>query len=417
MRMSKLGIKTRKERGNEETLSQEILLQSTQLKRHSSGIYGMGTLLVKARNNIIDVVRKNLNKYECAEVSLPIVQPRILWDESGRWDTYSKSKTMFTFQGRNEEWYCLAPTGEEIVFDFIKNNIKSYKDLPINIYQIGLKFRDELRIHGGLMRSKEFMMKDGYSFHASSEDMVREYARMRECYKQIFKELGLKVTPVKAVSAEMGGKVSEEFMCFCDIGEDKALTNEDKSIALNTEILDYPDLIEDFKKANPTIDFHKLTESRCIELGHIFQLGTFYSQKMGGYFTDANGKNQPLYMGCYGIGINRTLGAICEVNCDNDGLCWPVSIAPFKCDIVYLNDKKDFAEEIYNKITQAGIDCVIDDRETVTFGSKIKDAKLLGFPYLIIIGKNCNNNEIEIEVRKTNEKLFVNCEQLISTLK
>lgn len=417
MKMSKLGIKTRKERGDEEALSQEILLQSTQLKRHSSGIYGMGTLLVRARNKIIEIVRKNLDRCDCAEVSLPILQPRFLWDASGRWETYSKSKLMFTLQGRNEDWYCLAPTGEEIVFDFIKNNIKSYKDLPINIYQIGLKFRDELRIHGGLLRSKEFMMKDGYSFHTCSEDMVKEYNKIRDCYKQIFSEIGLQVSPVKAVSAEMGGKVSEEFMCFCEIGEDTALTNEDKSIAINTEILDYPDLIDEFKKANPHVEFDKLKECRCMELGHIFQLGTFYSEKMGGYYTDANGKEQPFYMGCYGIGINRALGAVCEVNCDEEGLCWPMSIAPYKCSIVYTDDKNELAESIYSKITECGIDCVIDDRKTLSFGAKIKDAKLLGFPYLIIVGKNCDGEKFEVEERKTGQKMFLSVEELISMLR
>lgn len=417
MKMSKLGIKTRKERGSEEAMSQEILLQSTQLKRHSSGIYGLGTLLVKARNNIMDVIRRNLNSCDCAEISLPVIQPRFLWEASKRWGRYVESKEMFTIKGRNDEWYCLAPTGEEIVFDFIKNNIVSYKDLPINIYQFGLKFRDELRVHGGLLRSKEFMMKDGYSFHADNQSLVEEYNRMKECYKKIFSEFGLKVAPVKAVSAEMGGKVSEEFMCFTDIGESKVLTNEDNSIAINTEILDYPDLIEDFKKSCPDVDFDKLKETRCLELGHIFQLGTVYSENMGGYFTDSMGKKQPFYMGCYGIGINRTLGAICEVNCDEEGLCWPLSIAPYKCGIVYLDEKKELAEEIYNKIQNAGIECVIDDRTAVTFGAKIKDAKLLGFPCLIIVGKNATEDKLEIEERKTKEKIFATAEELIALIK
>lgn len=415
MRMSKMGVKTRRERGNEEALSQEILLQSTQLKRHSSGIYGLGNLLVRARNKVIDIVRKNLEAYDCAEVSLPVIQPRFLWDASHRWDTYANSRLMFTFTGRNDNWYCLAPTGEEIVFDFIKDNILSYKDLPINIFQIGLKYRDEIRIHGGLMRSKEFMMKDGYSFHVSQDDMIREYMSMRECYSKIFEEMNLKVTPVKAVSAEMGGKVSEEFMCFSDIGEDTVLVDDVHGIALNVEVIEHPEMIAELKQTYPSFDETNLRKVHCIELGHIFQLGKFYSESMGGFFTNANGQKEPFYMGCYGIGINRTLGAICEVNCDDAGLVWPISIAPYKCAIIYVDGLAEDAESIYELLKANGVEVIIDDRCSLSFGAKLKDAKLLGFPYAIIIGKKYKETkEIEIERRIDGGKLFIEEKEIVN---
>lgn len=417
MRMTKMGIKTHHNRGDEEALSQEILFQATQLKRHSSGIYGLGNLLVRARNNIIDIVRKNLEAYDCAEISLPTIQPKNIWEESGRWKTYVDSKQMFTFQGRNEDWYCLAPTGEEIVFDFIKENIQSYKDLPVNIFQIGNKYRDEIRIHGGLLRSKEFIMKDGYSFHSTYEDMVREYQSMRECYTKIFKELGLDVIPVKAASAEMGGNVSEEFMCISEIGEDKILLDDKNGFALNTEILDNFELLNELKQKHTNFDEESLVEKRCIELGHIFQLGTFYSEKMNGYFVTSEGKKKPFYMGCYGIGINRTLGAICEVNCDEQGLIWPKSITPYKCTIIYTDTFVNDAEKIYNILKSNKIDVVIDDRTSLSFGAKIKDAKLLGFPYVIIIGKKfVENNLYEVEHRKDGKKDFVDDKELIKML-
>ena len=415
MRMSKMGVKTRRERGNEEALSQEILLQSTQLKRHSSGIYGLGNLLVRARNKVIDIVRKNLEAYDCAEVSLPVIQPRFLWDASHRWDTYANSRLMFTFTGRNDDWYCLAPTGEEIVFDFIKDNILSYKDLPINIFQIGLKYRDEIRIHGGLMRSKEFMMKDGYSFHVSQDDMIREYMSMRECYSKIFEEMNLKVTPVKAVSAEMGGKISEEFMCFSDIGEDTVLVDDVHGIALNVEVIEHPEMIAELKQTYPSFDETNLRKVHCIELGHIFQLGKFYSESMGGFFTNANGQKEPFYMGCYGIGINRTLGAICEVNCDDAGLVWPISIAPYKCTIIYVDGLAEDAESIYELLKANGVEVIIDDRCSLSFGAKLKDAKLLGFPYAIIIGKKYKETkEIEIERRIDGGKLFIEEKEIVN---
>lgn len=415
MKMSKMGIKTRHHRGEDEALSQEILFQATQLKRHAAGIYGLGNLLVRARNNIMNIIRKNLEDYECSEVSLPVIQPKSLWEASGRWDTYTQNNQMFTFEGRNGE-YCLAPTGEEIVLDFVKENIASYKDLPINIFQIGNKYRDEIRVRGGLLRSKEFLMKDGYSFHATKEDMVREYNAMKECYCKIFSELGLNAIAVKAVSADMGGKVSEEFMCPSPIGEDKVLMDEKSGIALNTEVLEYPEMLAEIKNNNPDFDPENLKEVQCIELGHIFQLGKFYSENMNGYFVNSEGKKEPYYMGCYGIGVNRALGAICENNCDNEGLIWPESVAPYKCVIVPTPDNLQQSEDLYSKLKSKGIDTVWDDRNA-TLGSKIKDAKLLGFPYMIIVGKKfVSDGLFEVEVRKTEEKLFVNFDELVKLM-
>ena len=416
MKMSRMGIKTKKTRGTEEALSQEILFQATQLKRHAAGIYGLGNLLIRARNNIVNIIRRNLEAYDCIEVSLPIIQPKNLWEQSGRWSTYADSKQMFIFKGRNGE-YCLAPTGEEIVLDFVNDNIVSYKDLPINIFQIGNKYRDEIRVRGGLLRSKEFLMKDGYSFHATAEDMVAEYESMKECYKKIFADLSLDAISVKAVSGSMGGKVSEEFMCISDIGEDKILLDTENHIALNTEVLDYPDMITELEKDVKNFDVKKLREVSCIELGHIFQLGKFYSEKMNGYYINSDGKKEAFYMGCYGIGVNRTLGAVCECHCDKDGLIWPKSVAPYKCIIVSTNDFFDISNDLYRKLINNNIDTIFDDRD-ITFGTKIKDAKLLGIPYIIIIGKKYSESQkFELEKRNDSEKLFVTAQELINFLK
>ncbi|PYG90209.1 prolyl-tRNA synthetase [Ruminiclostridium sufflavum DSM 19573] len=416
MKVSRLGLKTMKSRGTDESLAQEILFQSAQLKRHAAGIYGLGNMLVRTRNNIMNIIRSKLEKYECVEVSLPVLQPKQLWEESGRWEGYASSKQMFYFDGRNGT-YCLAPTAEEIIMDLMKYNLISYKDLPVNIYQIGLKFRDEIRVRGGLLRSKEFTMKDGYSFHESHEDMVEEYERMKACYKEIFSALNLDAIPVKAVSAEMGGKVSEEFMHISDIGEDKILYDLQKGVAFNTEILDNPELLEALKAENPDLDIDALEKRSSIELGHIFQLGQFYSKSMGGYFTSREGKKEAYYMGCYGIGINRTLGAICEKYCDNDGLIWPEFIAPYKCLIINGNQSNEAAEGIYKLLMENQIDVLWDDRD-MSFGAKIKDGKLLGIPYMIIIGKSyAESGNIEIELRKNGEKCFVKAEELVSYFK
>lgn len=416
MKMRRMGIKTKHDRGCDEAISQEILFQASQLRRHAAGIYGLGNFLIRARNKVVDVIRETLEEFDCSEISLPIMQPKTIWESSGRWSTYVDSKQMFTFDGRNGQ-YCLAPTGEEIVLDFVRENIASYKDLPINVFQIGNKYRDELRVRGGLLRSKEFLMKDGYSFHSSFEDMEREYGEMKKCYMKIFSKLSLDAIAVKAISAEMGGKNSEEFMCFSPVGEDKILINPDRTIALNTEVLDHPEILAQISQKNPDFNMNQLQEAQCIELGHIFELGTFYSKNMDGYYVDSEGQRKPYYMGCYGIGINRTLGAICENNCDQDGLIWPKSVAPYECVIIYLPDFEKQANELYSALKKAKIDVVLDDRSS-RLGSKIKDSKLLGFPYMILIGKKFEQNHLfEIEDRKTSEKLFLNQENLIKLLK
>lgn len=416
MKFSRMGIKTKHFRGKDEAISQEILFQASQLKRHAAGIYGFGNFLVRARNKLTEVIRRNLEEFGCFEVSLPVLQPKVLWQNSGRWDAYYENKVMFSFSGRNGE-YCLAPTGEEIVLDFARENITSYKDMPINIFQIGSKYRDEIRVRGGILRSKEFLMKDGYSFHSSFQDMVLEYESMKKCYFKIFKELELEVVAVKALNSDMGGKVSEEFMCFSKIGEDNIYINSDKSLALNEEVLENEAVLNEFKKNNPNFNLNDFKKVNCIELGHIFQLGQFYSEKMGGFFTDYDGQKKPYYMGCYGIGVNRVLGAICEINCDEDGLNWPKSILPYQCVIIYNNENKEKAVLIYELLRKQKIEVVLYDKE-VGFGSKIKDSKLLGFKYIIILGNRyLKEGVLEVEERLNSNKVYLKEEELINFLK
>ncbi len=415
MKISRMGVGFSKSRSGEESLSNEILFQSSQLKRHAAGVYGLGHFLTRARNKLVEVLRRNLESFGCAEVILPILQPKSLWELSGRFETFTAGNQMFTFKGRNGVC-CLAPTGEEIVLDFVKNNIASYKNLPINIFQIGNKYRDEIRVRGGLMRSKEFLMKDGYSFHASFDDMVREYELMKQCYKKIFSELELETIVVKAVSASMGGKVSEEFMTVHETGEDKILLDSSRGIALNVEVLENESLLAELKSGLDGFSVESLREVNCIELGHIFQLGTFYSEKMNGLFVDRDGLRKPYFMGCYGIGVNRVLGAICETRCDEDGLNWPNVVAPYKIAIVYSKNYEKQAFEVYDRLVSGGVEVVLFDSDD-RFGSKIKNAKLLGFPRIAIVGNTFDREGmVEVEERKNQEKLFMNVESLIDYL-
>lgn len=417
MKMSKLALSTQKSRMNsDECLSLRILLQSGLLYRYGSGIYGKHNLLVKAQQNIESIIRSELDSNDCVEISLPTLQPKSIWEESGRWSKYANSNQMFYCDMSNGT-FCLAPTAEEATVAFAKDHLKSYKSLPSVLYQIGSKYRNEIRVRGGLLRSKEFTMMDAYSFHTDSQSLKEEYLKMKEIYFTIFSLIGLNVIPVAAVNGEMGGTMSEEFMFISDAGEDTILVNKEETIGLNTEVLEMENS-KDYLFNNYGIsDLSGFEIKHCIELGHIFQLGQKYSLSMNGFFTDASGSSSPYYMGCYGIGISRALAAICEQNCDENGLIWPKKIAPYKVSIIYQNSLKNQAFDLYNKLNALGIDVLIDDRNA-SFGSKIKDSKLIGIPYMVIIGKSFHNDNLyEVENRASENKSYVTQEELISMIK
>lgn len=413
MKLSRGCFTTMRERVSYETLSQQVLMQSAQLKRYSSGIYAKNNFLVKAQANIENIIREVLEKYDCVEVVFPLLQPKSLWEASGRFDSYHASGQMFYCDMPNGS-FCLAPTAEEAVLEFVRDKLKSYKDLPINLYQIGAKFRNEIRSRGGLLRSKEFIMMDAYSFSASQESLQEEYERMRLAYLEIFQRLGLPVLPVKALNGDMGGNYSEEFMCLANSGEDTILVNDDFSLAFNAELLQMQNATE-YLKNNYGIEANldEFHPERCIELGHIFQLGQRYSKSMNGLFANNKGEKIPYFMGCYGIGVSRLLSAICEIHSNEEGLIWPECIAPYNAYIVYTDKQSEVANKLYERLLSKKVKVVIDDRPKLSFGAKLKDAKLFGIPYVIIIGNSYQNNQVfEVENRLTAKKYQMTLEEL-----
>lgn len=416
MKMSKFALVTYKDRiSSDECLSLRILLQSGLLYRFGGGIYGQHNFLVRAQEKIKSIIRETLDSYDCVEISLPALQPKHIWEESGRWEKYANSDQMFICEMSNGT-FCLAPTAEEAVFTFARNSLRSYKDLPVNLYQINQKFRNEIRVRGGLLRSKEFTMMDAYSFHSSEASLIEEYANMKKAYYEIFSKIGLNVIPVAAVNGDMGGKLSEEFMFISEAGEDMMLVDETGTIGLNTEILEIENSNEYLKSNYEIDDISTLSKKNCIELGHIFQLGQRYSVAMNGKFMDENNNSVPYYMGCYGIGVSRTLAAICEQNCDEIGLIWPKNLAPYSVYIAYHKEKSNEALELYEILRKANIDVLIDDRN-LSLGAKIKDSKLLGVPYLVIIGGKFDGKNYEIEERVNSCKYFVTIEKLVDIVK
>lgn len=415
MKLSKVPFKSSKSRGEEEFKSVEILFQSGQLKRTSAGIYSIGPLLLRSFDKATRLAKKILNKYGAIEVSLPELQPKTIWQQSGRWEKYKASDTTFYSKGRDNEYF-FSPTAEEFMSDLVRPHINSYKDLNFNVYQIGKKFRDEIRVRGGLTRGKEFIMHDGYSFHDSREAMMAEYENMKKCYYEIFKSFGIDVVAVRAVNG-YGGKVSEEIMCFCDIGEDKVLYDEKTGLVLNEEILEYEELKQDIFDQYGEIDFKSLNERRAVEMGHIFNLDQFYSKTMNIQFTNAEGKRDYPYMGTYGFGLSRAVNVALELNCDDDGLCFPLSIAPYQVGIVNLSEEQMLkSQELYDYFNAEGIEVLWDDRD-MSLGVKIKDMLLNGIPYIIVLGNKDNGDKLEVENRKTREKKLLAKEELVKQIK
>lgn len=563
MKFSKMFIPTTKETPNDATLpSHQYLVRGGFIAQTGAGIYDFMPLGKIVLEKIRAIVKEEMDEAGANEVQFGFVTPLTLWQESGRATTMGAE--MLRFKDRKNGEFVLSPTNEEAVVNMVKNRITSYKDLPLHLYQINTKFRDEARPRFGLMRGREFLMKDGYSFHSSEEDLVREFNLMEATYKKIYTKLGLDFRVVAADSGAIGGSGSKEFHVIADSGEDtlvvcdscdyganieaairkpktysferksdskkihtpntktieevanflniskeqtikavikKAIYEEKTQIviffvrgsdeleetkacnAVNAlELIDASE--DDIKEAGLVAgycgifnlpsninfiidlelkdeiglacgvneeDYHlvnidlstlkdvkyydliavqegdicaccggKLSYTKGIEAGHIFQLGTKYSSAMNANFLDENGKAKPFIMGCYGIGVSRLVAAVIEQNHDDKGCIWTKATAPFMVDIIVSNSKKEeeakVGEELYSKLKQAGISTILDDRINARFGFKMSDFELLGFPYVVVIGKKLEDGLVEIVDRKTLEKIDVKVDEVISKI-
>ena len=426
MKLSQTGMGTTKLSNIDEMYpGQSILLQTGQLVQYGAGLFGYNTVPLLVRRNIEKIIVDTLNKYGCIEVLLPTLQPDTIWKNSGRYDHYVNDGTMLVTES-NKGTFCLAPTGEEAMLEFAREKLKSYKNLPVTFYQIGEKYRNEIRTRGYLLRGKSFPMLDAYSFDVDEEAMGKSYENVRTAFLEIFETIGLEVIPIVADNGAMGGKKSEEFMLISEQGEDKILYDEKTKIGLNTEILERENYKEYLKEEYGIEDISNFKEIRTMELGHIFQLGTRYSEMMNGKYINKEGKESLYYMGCYGIGVSRTVAALyeqCVVKSPKWGPCGfvlPNSVAPYKVQIVPKlenEEKVKFANEIYKTLQKQNIGAILDDREIVTMGAKIKDCRILGTPYLAVIGDKQEGDTIELENMKTGEKELLTLEQLVEKLR
>jgi prolyl-tRNA synthetase len=404
MLFSKLLLPTLKEAPQEaEIISHKLMLRAGMIRKVASGVYTWLPLGLKVLRKVEAIVRAEMNNAGAQEVLMPMVQPKELWNETERWEKMGKE--LLRFQDRHDRDFCLGPTHEEVITDLIRNNVKSYKELPINAYQIQTKFRDEIRPRYGVMRGREFLMKDAYSFSVDEDCLNNSYINMRNAYKQILKNIGLEFKIVKADSGAIGGDASEEFHVLAENGEDTIAVSTDSEFAINTELLleegeDIKSLEgKDSPDGNGVIQIKK-----GIEVGHIFKLGQVYSKSMNANVQTQEGRSATLHMGCYGIGVSRIVAAAIEQNNDDRGIIWPPTITPFDVNIIAIGFEKDdkiakAATKLYESLSHQGYDVILDDRKA-GFGSKIKDSELIGIPINIIIGKSfVENDEIELRTR------------------
>ncbi|MFY9105638.1 proline--tRNA ligase [Aliarcobacter cryaerophilus] len=562
MKFSKLFIPTTKEMPSDASLpSHQFLVRGGFIAQTGAGIYDFMPLGKIVLEKIRAIVKKEMDEAGANEVQFGFVTPLSLWEESGR--ALTMGSELLRFKDRKNGEFVLSPTNEEAVVNMVKNRVTSYKDLPLHLYQINTKFRDEARPRFGLMRGREFLMKDGYSFHSCEEDLVREFNLMEETYKKIYTKLGLDFRVVEADSGAIGGSGSKEFHVLASSGEDTIVVCDGCNYAANIEaakreakkyefkegelkkvetpncttiedvanflsvskeqtikavikkaIFKYEskivvffvrgsDELEDTKAQNSvdalelidaTLDeikdagvvagycglvnlpkdilvvvdselensqgmvcggneenFHfinvdlkvienikyfdliavkeedicaccggKLSYTKGIEAGHIFQLGDKYSKAMNATFLDENGKAKPFIMGCYGVGVSRLVAAVIEQNHDEKGCIWTKSTTPFMVDIIVSNskneDEKNIGEKIYEELKASNVEVILDDRINARFGFKIGDFELLGFPYAIIIGKKLLDGIVEIVDRKTLLKTEVKIEEVVSEI-
>ena len=390
-----------------EIASHKILLKGGYIKQHAAGVYTYLPLAYKVIKKIENIIREELDKIGCSELLMPALQSKDLWVESGRWEAYGKE--LMRLNDRHDREFCLGPTHEEVVTAVVRDAVSSYKKLPLALYQIQSKFRDEFRPRFGLMRGREFIMKDLYTFSTSEEDLDVWYNKVRGAYINIFNRLGLNFRIVGANSGQIGGSSSEEFMALCEIGEDTIIYSDQSEFATNTEVCD-------LEEGAPSPDGKGvIRHAKGIELGHIFKLGTKYSEPMNLSFIDVDNKKKPVIMGCYGIGVSRVLMAVLE-QCNNElKVLWPDNIAPFKVHVISMDkpgtEAYEKAQELHDCLEASDVEVLFDDRSE-SAGVKFNDADLIGCKYRVIIGRKIKEGIAELKNMETNEVSDIAYEEL-----
>ena len=405
MRLSKTFVKTLREAPKDETAKNGALLtRAGYIHKEMAGVYDFLPLGIRVMENIKNIIRDELNKLGCEELQMTALQNPEPWEKTGRFSDQAVDIWFKTNLASGGE-LGLAPTHEEPVVNLMKSYISSYKDLPLYVYQFQTKFRNELRAKSGILRGREFLMKDLYSFHTNEEDLDKFYAEVEVAYKKIYERLGLGEDTFETfASGGIFSKYSHEFQTFLPVGEDDVYYNADKSVVLNKEVLN-PETLNDLG-----VKEEELQQTTAAEVGNIFKLKFKYSEPLGLKYSDEQNSQQVVYMGCYGIGVSRVMGVIVEKYADDKGLVWPESVAPFKYHLIGIGENgMKRAEEFY--ANHPG-EVLFDDRD-LRPGEKFADAELMGMPYRIVISdKTLAEDSAEVTDRRTGESKLVKISEL-----
>jgi prolyl-tRNA synthetase len=398
MKQSQLFTKTQRNAPKDETsVNAQLLIRAGFVDKLMAGVYTLLPLGLRVMKKIEQIIREEMNAIGGQEIFMPTLQPKENWLKTGRWDAMDD---LYKIKDKSDREFALGPTHEEIIVPLMKKFVNSYKDLPFSAYQFQNKFRMELRAKSGILRGREFMMKDLYSFHLTEKDLNDYYEKSKTAYFNIFDRAGLKdQTFLTFASGGTFSKYSHEYQTATPAGEDTIYICAKCSLAINKEI-------KGEVKTCPECGGKDFREEKAIEVGNIFKLGTKYSAPFDLSVKDEKGEKKTLIMGCYGIGLGRLMGTVAEVYHDEKGLIWPESVAPFQVHILSLNKNKE-AEKLYDELQEKGVETLYDDRE-ISAGEKFADADLIGIPYQIIVSeKNLKVDKVEIKNRKTGEKEFV----------
>ena len=434
MRLSRYFLPVLKENPKEaQIVSHRLMLRAGMIQQSSAGIYSWLPLGLKVMRKIEQIVREEQNRAGAHEILMPTIQPAELWQESGRYDDYGLE--MLRIEDRHERPMLYGPTNEEQITDIFRTHVKSYKSLPLNLYHIQWKFRDEVRPRFGIMRGREFLMKDAYSFALNQEAARIEYNKMFVSYLLTFQRLGLVAIPMEADTGPIGGDMSHEFVVLAETGESAVYCHKDcieRQISLADidyssdlqEIVDrftnlYAATDEKHDAANCGVSADDLLTTRGIEVGHIFYFGDKYSLPMGGSVADDKGELTPVHMGSYGVGVSRLVGAIIEACHDDKGIVWPESVSPFDIEVINLKPGDDqcdmMADNVYQSLQDLGKDVLYDDTQE-SIGVKLSRADLIGIPHQVIIGPRlAKEDKIEWKQRKSGLADTLSIEALLAT--
>lgn len=408
MLQSKLFIGTLREAPKEaETVNHKLLVQAGYVRQVMAGVYTYLPLGLRVLNKLSQIVREEMDAIDGQEILMPLLHPSTIWKQTGGWD---KVDVLFKLQSRTKKDYALAQSHEEVATPLAKEVIHSHKDMPLSIYHIQWKFRDELRAKSGILRGREFLMKDLYSFHAGQEDFEKYYEKVKKAYLNIFKKLGLTAKVTEASGGAFSEKISYEFEVLTDAGEANILYCEECDYCVN---------VDDITKHKvgdkcPSCGKGKLKPAKAAEVGNVFDLGQKYTKAFDVTFVDADNTRKHPIMGCYGLGISRTMGVLVEKFHDDKGIVWPESVAPFQVHLIDIQANKK-AKEIYERLEKEGIEVLWDDRD-VHAGQKFADADLIGIPVRLVVGEK-TGDKIEFKKRDSEEKELLTPEEVLKKLK